>query len=177
MNIELNSKIQYLNQLNTLNLENKLKELNTLKNSNFVTIDNINLYLTSNISLQVKKFLFFLKNLSNEFFIIQRNENVEFILLKKDFSQYIEIALSKNSNILPNKSPDSLNLELFFLISYRKGERLGINFLEKYISLSKKLDIPIILYCEKKLCAYYERLGFKIIKVNLIGEYLMAYNF
>ncbi|EDT14244.1 hypothetical protein [Clostridium perfringens] len=177
MNIELNSKIQSLNRLNSLDQENKLKELTFLKNSNSRTLNNINNNLSCNPPFQIKNFLFFLKSLSDEFFIIQRNNKAEFSLLKKDFSQYIEIALSGNSNILPNKSLDSLNLEVFFLISYRKGERLGINFLEKYISLSKKLDIPIILYCEKKLCAYYERLGFKIIKVNLIGEYLMAYNF
>ena len=175
MNKDLLTKIQYLNSINNLNIEDKLTILHKFNQSTENFYKHFNNYLKSPLPIHVKNFLYFLKSF-DEFFILKANNNVEFILIKKDFSQYIQIAISKNSlfTLLPNHNLNDLNLELLYLISYKSGNHLGIKFLKKYISFQKTLGIPIILYCEKKLCPYYKKLGFKIIKRTKEDEYFLA---
>lgn len=177
MNIDLIDRINYLEYLNNLNIENKILQLHKLH-----TIDRNIVFaikeLTSTLTInnEVDLFINYIFSL-NDFFIINKYENeLAICILKKDFSLLVEIALSKNGDILSFKSKNEMNLEVFYLVSYEPRYKRGSNFLLNYIEFQQTINVPLILYCDDTLIQYYEKHGFQIFSKNLHkNEYLMVY--
>lgn len=176
MNKELILLKSNLTKLNSLNIEEKLFYLHKyteqdIKLRNFL----YNLPLTNNLPKEVVMFTNYLLSLNDFFILSNLNNEFAFRLIKKDFSLYIEIAISLNTSTIRPMNNCKYNLEIFFIISHKKHTHVGSNFLNNFLKFQKQINIPVVLYCSNELISFYKKFNFKLIRKNSNDEYLMIY--
>ena len=113
-------------------------------------------------------------------FYITNNElpKWEFRLIKKDFTLLAEISMVNNANGAKSLSDFLQVFELQYIVSVKDGYHVGTDFINSFIDLSLKVNIPIILYCSREMVSFYERFDFQWLYEQMRNgneEWLMAY--
>ena len=176
MNKELILLKSNLTKLNSLNIEEKLFYLHRYTEQDIKLRDFLyNLTLTNNFPKEVVMFTNYLLSLNDFFIVSNLNNQFAFRLIKKDFSLYIEIAISLNTSTIRPMKNCKYNLEIFFIISHKNHTHVGSDFLKNFLKFQNQVNIPIVIYCSNDLISFYKKFNFKLIRNNSNNEYLMIY--
>lgn len=103
------------------------------------------------------------------------NSSIELISEKFDLIATIELQLNITGaiDIFPK---NQFLFELHYICSVKEGLGVGKKFIKQFLEFyNNEPNIPLVLYCEKDLLTYYQKLGFKEQYKNNKNEYLMLY--
>ncbi len=176
---ELIKHKQYLESYYHKSFTNRIKEIISNRrnyNNKLFKILNNQILNQQQFDLETKNSMFafinWLKRQHNFVVIYKYPHELNFRMVKTDFSLLAQVALSFSTLA---EFPQQSVLELHYLVAVKDGLGVGSEFLHNFVSFSNEINMPIILYCEENLVNYYKKRGFTENGRNFQGYYLMVH--